>query len=90
MFLVVLEGNYEQEVRKSTENLHEAGGQGGFGFPPTVFGDNSVSLRRIWTKLGGKSSYKPPGASYTAPGPYIRQGIGKMKERYLYKSFKTF
>ena len=24
---------------------------------------------RIWTKLGGKSSYKPPGASYTAQGP---------------------
>ena len=32
-------------------------------------GDNSVSLRRIWSKLAGYSSYKPPGASYTAQGP---------------------
>ena len=31
-------------------------------------GDNSVSLRRIWTKLEGNSSYKSPGASYTAQG----------------------
>ena len=35
----------------------------------TFFGDNSVSLGRIWAKLTGNSSYKPPGASYTAQGP---------------------
>ena len=34
-----------------------------------VWGDNSVSLRRIWMKLGGNSSYRPPGASYTSQGP---------------------
>ena len=28
-----------------------------------------MSLRRIWTKIGGNSSDKPPGASYTAQGP---------------------
>ena len=28
-----------------------------------------LSLRQIRTKLGGSSSYKPPGASYTTPGP---------------------
>ena len=33
------------------------------------FGDNSVSLGRIWTKLGANSSYKPPRASYTVQGP---------------------
>ena len=27
------------------------------------------SLRRSWTKLGGNSSYKPPGASYSAQAP---------------------
>ena len=35
----------------------------------TVFEDNSVSLRRIWTELRGNSYYKPPGASYMAQGP---------------------
>ena len=34
----------------------------------TIVGDNSVSLRRIWTKLEGNPSYKPPEASYTAQG----------------------
>ena len=34
----------------------------------TAWGDNSVSLRRIWTKHRANSSYKPPGASYTAQG----------------------
>ena len=34
-----------------------------------LFGDDSVSLRRIWTKLGGNSHHKPRGASYTAQGP---------------------
>ena len=34
-----------------------------------MFGDNSVSLRRNWMKLGGNFSYKPRGASYTAQGP---------------------
>ena len=33
------------------------------------FVDISVSLRRIWTKLVGNSSYEPPGASYIAQGP---------------------
>ena len=32
-------------------------------------GDDSVSLRRIWTKLGENYSYKPPGACYTPQGP---------------------
>ena len=46
-------------------------------------------LPRIWTKFGGNSSYKPPGASCTAPGPYILQGNGKMRERNLYNNSKT-
>ena len=32
---------------------------------------------RIWTKLGGNSSYKPPGASYTAHGPQKQSEIFK-------------
>ena len=43
-------------------------------------------LPRIWTKLGGNSSYKPPGASYIAQGPYILQGNEKMRERNLYEN----
>ena len=31
--------------------------------------DNSVSLRRIWTKLRGNYSYKSRGAYYTTQGP---------------------
>ena len=31
-------------------------------------GDNWVSQRRVWSKLGGNRFRKPPGASYTAPG----------------------
>lgn len=46
-------------------------------------------LPRIWTSFGGNSSYKPPGASDTAPGPYILQGNEKMRERNFYNSFKT-
>ena len=53
-------------------------------------GQHLVSLRRIGTKLGGNYSYKPPAASYTAPGPYILQGNGKMRERHLYKLSKCF
>ena len=33
-----------------------------------LFVDNLVSLRRIWTKLGERITYKPSGASYTAQG----------------------
>ena len=40
-----------------------------------LFGDNSVSLRRIWMKLGGNSSYEPPGASCTAQAPQKRSEI---------------
>ena len=39
------------------------------GTAKSSFGNNSVSPRRIWTKLGGNSSYKHPGASHTAQGP---------------------
>ena len=43
-----------------------------------ILGDNSVSLRRIWTKLWGNSSYKPPPeASYTAQGPQKQPEIIK-------------
>ena len=52
-------------------------------------GDNSVSLRRIWTKLGGKSSYNPPGASYTAQGPQTQPEIVKNLLFRNYKNFKT-
>ena len=34
-------------------------------------------MPRIWTKLGGHSSYKPPGASYTAQGPLKNQNSSK-------------
>ena len=43
----------------------------------TFLGDNSVSLRRIWTTLGGNSSYKLPGASYTAQGHQKQPEINK-------------
>ena len=47
------------------------------GFDPFV-GDNSVQLReRIWMKLGGNSSCKPPGDSYTAQGPQKQLEIFK-------------
>ena len=36
-----------------------------------------ASLRRIWTKLGENSAYKPPGTSYTAQGPEKQQEIIK-------------
>ena len=42
-----------------------------------MFGDNSVTLRRIWTKLWGNSFYKPPGAYYTAQGPQEQPEIVK-------------
>ena len=38
-------------------------------------------------ETGQNSSYKPPGASYTAPGPYILQGNKKMKENNVYNKF---
>ena len=34
---------------------------------------NSVSQRRIWTRLGENSSCKPPGASHTAQRPQKQQ-----------------
>ena len=40
-----------------------------------VLGDNSVSLRWIWTKLRGCVSYKPPRVAYTAQGPQERPEI---------------
>ena len=43
-----------------------------------LFGDISVSLRRIWTKLDGNYSYKPPRA------PHIAQDL-----RNNQKSIKT-
>ena len=43
----------------------------------------------IWTKLGGNSSYKLPGASHTAPGPYILQGSEKMTERFVSNKSKN-
>ena len=39
--------------------------------------NNSMSLRRMWARLKGKSSYKPPGASYTAQGPQKQPEILK-------------
>ena len=41
------------------------------GFPTVfaIFCFEGERLPRIWTKLGGNSSYKPPGASYIAQGP---------------------
>ena len=41
---------------------------------------------RIWTKLCGNSSYKPPGASYTAQGPQKQPEIIK---RLLFISLTT-
>ena len=54
-----------------------------------LFGDNLVSLRRIWTKLGGFFSYKPPGASYTPQGPQKQPEIVKNKLFMFYHKFKT-
>ena len=51
-------------------------------------GPYSKRFSPIWTKRGENYSYKPPGASYTAPRPYILQGNKKMRERYFYNSFK--
>ena len=50
-----------------------------------MFGENSGSLRRIWTKLGDFFSYKPPGASFTAQGPQKQPEV--IKNLFLY--FKT-
>ena len=36
-----------------------------------------MSWRRIWTNFRGNSSYKPPGASYTAQGPQTQLEIVK-------------
>ena len=41
-----------------------------------------------WTKLAGNPSYEPPGASYTATGPYILQGNEKMRATFFYKNSK--
>ena len=38
-------------------------------------------------KLGANSSYKPPGVSCTAPGPYILQGNEKAKAINCYKKY---
>ena len=38
---------------------------------------NSVAPNRIWKKLKGNSSYKPPGASCTAQGPQKQPGFLK-------------
>ena len=43
--------------------------------------------RRIWTKPGGNSSNKPPGASYTAQGPQKQSEISKRMFR-NYKQLK--
>ena len=43
----------------------------------STLGDSSVSLMLIRTKLGGNSSYKPCGASYTAPGPQKQPEFSK-------------
>ena len=45
-------------------------------------------LARIWTKLEGNSSCKPPGDSYIAQGPYIIQRNEKMRKRHFYKNHK--
>ena len=53
-----------------------------------MLGDNSVLLRRIWTKLEGDSSYKPPGASYTAQGRQKQPDIMK-KRCFANKTYKS-
>ena len=45
---------------------------------------------RFGTKLGGIFSYKSPGASYTAPGPYVLQGNEIMKGRQCFKTSNTY
>ena len=55
----------------------------------TFFGDNSVSLRQIWTKLVRNSSYKPPGASKTAQGPHKQPGILKQQFIWNNRKYKT-
>ena len=45
---------------------------------PILWGDNSMSLRRIWTKLGFCVS--PPGASYTAQGPQKQSELSDQQE----------
>ena len=49
-----------------------------------------MSLRRIWTKLGGKSSYTPPGASYVAQRPQKQAEILKTQLFMFYKKPKLF
>ena len=49
-------------------------------------GDSSLSLRRIWMKLGETSSYKPPGAFYTAQGPQKPPEIPKDLLSMFYKT----
>ena len=46
-----LSGNLTENITKANQTLQNEAG--------TL---SSVSLRRIWTKLGGFLSYKPPGA----------------------------
>ena len=77
-----------------------SGGAGYTGCSPLQIYDNlSVSLRRIWTKLGGNSSYEPAGASYTVQAsqkqPEIRKNqrfrnyILKNKSLYIHLHAQT-
>ena len=50
---------------------------------------NSVSIRRIWTKLGGNSSYKPPRAYYTAQGTQKQPEILKIQLCIFYENSKN-
>ena len=42
----------------------------------------------IWTRLGGNSSYKPPGAYYIAQGPQKQPDILKSQLFIVYKQSK--
>ena len=44
---------------------------------------------QIWTNLGGNSSYKPPGASYAAPGPQQQPEFFKQPPFKNYNKMKT-
>ena len=56
--------------------------------PFKVIGDTSVSLRRIWTTLGGNSSYNPTEASYTAQGLQKQPAILKHLLFRYYREYK--
>ena len=51
--------------------------------------EGTVSLRRIWTKLGGNYSYKPPGVSHTAQRPQKQPEILKTNFLYSIKNGKS-